>query len=354
MGILAGFCSKSADPHDVGRVCSTVHGESRMHVNSASPSPLSYDEWRAKLKLVGARYHPEGIDRHAFTGWVCARSICDFEAVELGCNAPQVRRTLRDTRLDGANHYYLLFQCAGQMLIDQNGLQTILNTGEIALIDSSRPVTYASDGTGKWLSLHLPRKSLASYLGFEPEGGQCRNCAALPARLLRELVSDAARGNQTSIGEIKPKSVGVYMNLVVFDLVGALFSDPSSVSISPYTDKLFVRASDIIRSRFCDPDFGPVDVAAAMGISLRSLQTLFTARGTSCGQFIRSSRLNYAASLLRRRAQMKRAFPLSGVAYACGFRDYVYFGRMFRRRFGHAPGIHVADDGIAPLAALRR
>jgi len=302
---------------------------------------------------LGARYRPDGIDRHAFAGWVCGRSIGDFKAIELGCNTPRIKRTLRDTRLDGANHYYLLFQCAGQLLIDQNGRQTMLESGDIALIDSSRPVTYASDGPGQWLSLHLPRKSLASYLGFEPEGGQCRNGDALPTRLLRELVSDAARGNQPLIEEINPKSVGVYMNLVVFDLVGALFSDPSSVSISPYTDKLFARASDIIRSRFCDADFGPVDVAAEMGISLRYLQTLFTARGTSCGQFIRSSRLNYAASLLRRRAQMKSASPLSEVAYACGFHDYVYFSRMFRRRFGHPPGIHKADNGIASPAVCR-
>jgi AraC-like DNA-binding protein len=49
---------------------------------------------------------------------------------------------------------------------------------------------------------------------------------------------------------------------------------------------------------------------------------------------------------------MKRASPLSEVAYACGFRDYVYFARMFRRRFGHPPGTHIADDGIAPLAAV--
>jgi AraC family transcriptional regulator, positive regulator of tynA and feaB len=193
---------------------------------------------------------------------------------------------------------------------------------------------------------------LASYLGFEPEGGQCRNGAALPARLLRELVSDAARGDQTLVREVKPKSIGVYMNLAVFDLVGALFSDPSSVSVSAYTDKLFGRASDIIRSRFCDPDFGPADVAAEMGISSRYLQTLFTARGTTCGQFIRSSRLNYAASLLLRRAQMKNASPLSEVAYACGFHDYVYFARVFRHAFGHPPGSHKVDNGIAPLAAV--
>jgi hypothetical protein len=218
-----------------------------MHVNPTSPSPLSYDEWRAKLELLGARYHPTGVDRHAFAGWVCARRICDFEAIELGCNAPQISRTVRDTRLDDAHHYYLLFQRVGQMLIDQNNRQTMLNSGEVALIDSSRPVTYASDSPRQWIQLHLPRKWLTSYLGFEPEGGQCRNGEVLPARLLRELVSDAARGDQTSIGEIRPKSVGVYMNLVVFDLVGALFSDPSTVSIGDI--RLFCRLETSSRIR---------------------------------------------------------------------------------------------------------
>ncbi len=324
-----------------------------MHVDPVSPSALSYDEWREKLQLLGARYHADGIDRHAFAGWLCARSICELQAVELSCNAPRLSRTLQDTRLDGANYYYLLFQRAGQILIDHNGLRTVLNSGEIALIDASRPVTYAPDGQGPWLSLHLPRKSLASYLGFEPEGGQCRNGEALPARLLRELVSEAARNDQTVTGDTKSNPVGIYMNLVVFDLVGALFSNPSSVSISPYTDKLFRRASDIVRSRFCDPDFGPGNVAAEMGISLRYLQTLFAARGTTCGYFIHSSRLDYAASLLRRRAQMKSASPLSEVAYACGFRDYVYFSRMFRRRFGNPPRMHRVDNDIEPLAAMR-
>jgi AraC family transcriptional regulator, positive regulator of tynA and feaB len=311
-----------------------------MHINPVNFPLLSYDEWIAKIQLLAARYHLDGMDRRAFAGWVGVRSICDLAAIELGCNAPRVRRTLRDTHLDNANHYYLLFQCAGRMLVDQNGRQTMLNTGEIALIDCSRPLTYASDCFGQWLSLQLPRNLLRSYLGFEPQGGQCSGGGALPARLLWELVSDAASSNQALIERIKPASADLYMKLVVFDLVGALFSDPSRVSISPYSDKLFSRALGIIRQRFSDPDFRPINVAVEMGISLRYLQMLFAARGTTCGQRIQSTRLDYAAGLLGRRAQMKSSSPLTEVAYACGFRDYVYFARMFRRQFGHPPGIH--------------
>ena len=47
-----------------------------MHDDLTGPSPLSYDEWRAKLELLGARYHPTGVDRHAFlAGCVRAGSV---------------------------------------------------------------------------------------------------------------------------------------------------------------------------------------------------------------------------------------------------------------------------------------
>jgi AraC family transcriptional activator of tynA and feaB len=35
---------------------------------------------------------------------------------------------------------------------------------------------------------------------------------------------------------------------------------------------------------------------------------------------------------------MKTGQPLSEIAYACGFRDYTYFARGFRQRFGTTPG----------------
>ena len=35
---------------------------------------------------------------------------------------------------------------------------------------------------------------------------------------------------------------------------------------------------------------------------------------------------------------MKTGQPLSDIAYACGFRDYTYFARGFRQRFGTTPG----------------
>jgi AraC family transcriptional activator of tynA and feaB len=125
------------------------------------------------------------------------------------------------------------------------------------------------------------------------------------------------------------------MQLAVYDLVGALFA-PDSWSGSRLTDKLFNRIRGVIRDRFADPDFGPREVAAEVGISLRYLQKLFTERDSTSSEYIYSLRLEHAAHL--RRPLLATRQPLSEVAYACGFRSYPHFARKFRHRFGYSPG----------------
>jgi AraC-like DNA-binding protein len=127
------------------------------------------------------------------------------------------------------------------------------------------------------------------------------------------------------------------MRLVVYDLLGALFAPPAPLC-SRHTDKLFARVCGIVKDRFADPNISPREVAAEMGISLRYLQSLFTDRGSTCSHYISSLRLDHAAHLIERRAVMKTGQPLSDIAYACGFRDYTYFARGFRRRHGTTPG----------------
>jgi AraC-like DNA-binding protein len=144
-----------------------------------------------------------------------------------------------------------------------------------------------------------------------------------------------------------------YLQLAVYDLVGALFA-PDSWSGSRPPDKLFNRIRGVIRERFADPDFGPWQVAAEAGISLRYVQKFFTERGSTCSEYIYSLRLDHAARLLHRRTLLGTRQPLSEVAYACGFHDYPHFARKFRHRFGYSPGGPPGEHGRhAPNGARR-
>ena len=303
---------------------------------------LDFEGWRAFLR-TSCGNQPEVIDASAFAGWVRPLSICGlaaaalkiecgFAASELGRSAYRSERTHRDARFAGADYYYAVFQVAGRSVFTQNDEFAQLAVGDVALLDAARPAA-CSAGDVQWLRLQLPRQTLISHLGFEPQGGLHARAATSPARLLFDLVRDAdkADGLATSAADS-------YMQLAIYDLIGALFapSDPSPVS--RHADRLFARIRDIIKDGFADPDFGPREAAAETGISLRYIQKLFTARGSTCSEFIYSLRLDHAAHLLHRRASLETSQPLTEIAYACGFRDYTHFARRFRHRFGYPPG----------------
>jgi AraC-like DNA-binding protein len=298
---------------------------------------MDHEAWRIALRSICGRYNPEGAELKAFAGSVRALSIGGSPAVALSCNAHRVERTNRDVRLDGMEHFYALIPLAGRSSMVQNDRVVDLALGNIALVDSARPVTYFPENRScRWLTLPFPRGSLVSHLGLEPEGGLCRRGETPAGRALFSLIQDAVDGGASSSASAEP-----YVQLAIYDLVGALFAPSDLPSISSHSDKLFKRICSIIKDRSADPAFGPAEVAIEAGISLRYLQKLFTARNSSCTHFMNSARLNHAACLLHRRALLNTCQPVSEIAYASGFSDYTHFARQFRRRFGHPPGAHL-------------
>ena len=315
---------------------------------------LNYDAWRDLLQTI-CGYYPAGIEPNAFTGWVRPVDVHGFKAVAAGCNAGRVERDYRDVRLDGADHYFVLFPVRGGSVLTQNDQAVRLDVGDVVLVDASRPAKFLADihGSEQWrnVALNLPRRDLVAHLGFEPQSGLVRHGGTSAGRLLLEVIRSA---NEDAASKSSPTDR--YMRFVVYDLIGALFAPSDPRSVSRHADKLFARIRGAINDGFADPDFGPPEVAAKTGLSLRYVQKLFTQRGSTCSEIIYSRRLEHAARLLHRRDSRGTPQPLSEIAYACGFRDYTHFARKFRCRFGHPPGAHSAkndqprDETVRPSA----
>jgi hypothetical protein len=183
---------------------------------------LGYDAWRELLQKMCGRYNPEGIERNAFTGWIRPIEICGFKALETGCNAGRIERDYRDVRLDGTDHYFVLFPLRGQSLMTQNEQATRLGVGDVVLVDTTRPVRLfaQNNSKGPWrnLAINLPRRELVAHLGSEPQGGAMRPNGTPAGRLMFELQTASEEPPSES------SSADSYMQLVVYDLVGALFA----------------------------------------------------------------------------------------------------------------------------------
>lgn len=89
-----------------------------------------------------------------------------------------------------------------------------------------------------------------------------------------------------------------------------------------------------IESRLDDPDLSGADLEKFLGMSRSQLQRkLQSVIGLSPRKLVNEVRLKTAACRLR-----ENDTSISEVAYDCGFRDPKYFGRVFKERFGEAPG----------------
>jgi AraC-like DNA-binding protein len=310
-----------------------------------SDPALNHEMWAALLGSFCGLYRPEGVAADTFAGSVRTEKIYGFDTIDLSGTAYRVQRTRQDANADGMDSYYATFQVAGQSTLLQNDRTANLAVGDVVLVDGTRPAMWISEKRrGRWFSFRLPRQPLITHLGFEPEGGLYAQGGTAPARLLFRTVLDAVGERDASIAPAEP-----YMQLAIYDLLGAMFAATDLPSVSAHSDKLFGRVCAVIKDCFADPDIGPHEIAARVGISLRYLQKLFAARGSTFSGHVYSLRLDHAARLLQRRALVKSSQPLSGIADASGFRDYAYFSRSFRRRFGCSPSAVESKPGISNL-----
>jgi AraC family transcriptional regulator, positive regulator of tynA and feaB len=296
---------------------------------------LEYEEWRTSLASACAQFDPEFVEPESFMGWAQRRTIYNFTAGEVGTNSRRVERTHRHTKLDGVDFYNALFQLAGNSFLAQYDEVVELKVGDLVVVDATKPLTFLQpDGVGQRLCLHLPRRAFVSHLGFAPpatvSGGRSPAMHALFQLVQQEMEDE----------ELISPQAAACMHLAIYDLLGAHLAPSDRQPASTHTEELFANICRIIRASFTDPDLSPGQVAAEVGISLRYLQKLFTARGESCGRFIQSLRLSHAEHLLHRSELIGRDQPLGEIAFASGFSDYGFFSKKFRQRFGRAPGAH--------------
>lgn len=304
-----------------------------------------FDAWAALMYSVcegGVEIDIDADRRASFAGWVRPVEFFGLTALDHAANGARFER-LSSGGQHGAGDYVASLQLAGHCVASQNDRVVRLTTHDLFLFDSTRAGRRIDDG--HTFSFRLPRQFVMSYLGYEPEGGLLSR-GTLPGRLLSQLVADLVRGDPSvsAAGD-------AYMQLAVYDLFCAAFARPAVASadadrrsVAKHSEKLFERVCGIIRDGMTDPDLTPSKVAAEAGISLRYLQRLFTPRGTTCVHFIHGLRLDHAMRLLHRQSSCDRRLPLSEIALASGFRDYTFFARKFRERFGCTPGSYAGRD----------
>jgi AraC-like DNA-binding protein len=118
---------------------------------------------------------------------------------------------------------------------------------------------------------------------------------------------------------------------VMLDLVGLAVRGAEMSLTGPLAQR--ERARRLVEANLCDPDFGGTQLAAELGVSIRAVQNLFAAMGTTPNGYILSRRLARASEMLT----INPDATVTEIAFELGFSESSYFTRCFRQRFGTTP-----------------
>lgn len=229
----------------------------------------------------------------------------------------------------------LLVQQEGTGAIRQDGREDVVRSGQLALLDLSRPFALDQHTPFHLYALRMPERSLG------PSARRVRHLTgrAIPAgegvaALLRPLATGLASGTTAFADHVKDRLAGHLADLVATLVDEQAGGQGDSTPDTPRTLLLAaIRAH--IEAHLRDPALSPARIAEAHGFSLRYLHALFEDEDTTVHRLIQQRRIEECARELLRRGRAGRT--ISAVARGWGFKNAAHFSRVFKSVYGCSP-----------------
>ncbi|WP_309131850.1 helix-turn-helix domain-containing protein [Brevibacterium sp.] len=243
-----------------------------------------------------------------------------------------VERTPGTIAAGGSGFFKLNLLLHGNGILVQDGRETVIRPGDLALYDTSRPYSLMFAETVSNLVMMFPKDRLG-----------------LPTTIVEELTAislgaDCALGPMVSnfLAQVPATitSLPLHARAQVaqsgLDLLSALLSTVLDVKAEAHDPKQ-AQLEEIYR--FIDENLGadltPGSIAAAHFMSTRHLHSLFSDTGTTVSALIKDRRLEKCRAQILNPALAHRT--IAGIAAQWGFSDPAHFSRVFKAHFGRSP-----------------
>ncbi|MCS2160585.1 transcriptional regulator FeaR [Scandinavium sp. H11S7] len=237
-------------------------------------------------------------------------------------------RTKNEISKQNDSWFYTVFQLEGQAIIEQNERQTVIQPGDITLVDASRPCSIIWQQRSRQTSLLLPRSLLEQQLRVGESHCVQRLGKNLPMVQMSHRLLQESMNNR----ELSGKESEAALEAIVCLLRPVLQQQEVTPS---RRDKQFDKVVQLIDSHLQSEMLRPEWLANETGMSVRSLYRMFANKGLVVAQYIKNRRLDLCAKAIRSAADDEK---LAGIGFSWGFTDHSHFSTAFRQRFGMSPG----------------
>jgi AraC-like DNA-binding protein len=281
-------------------------------------------------EMAALRYAGSTVDAaygDDFTGQMWSWNLGPLGMLRPRTHACRVSRT---PLAHGADNLILHLQCRGIGRYTQGGATARLEPGDAVLCSTRDP--YVIDLTRhETMVVEFPR-ALLEQCGVAVAS---RLVTRLPGtspsmRIFHDfLLSLWQQGYREEHHQGWEDEIArVFFDLLAIALRGADFDHEQRVGPA-----LAQRVQAIVEARLQDPQFSVVAIAKECRLSVRAVQKVFAAMGTTPSAYIQERRLVRAGEKLVACPEA----TITQIAFDFGFNDSAYFARCFRRRNGMTP-----------------
>ena len=212
--------------------------------------------------------------------------------------------------------------------------QRLIRSGDLMVVDITRPFDFSWTGLGSSTSLQVPIADLDMSLDVvQRAAGRLRSSPlyGLVSRHLVDLTRDAHRLSDSpmalALGDSSTHLIRALLTDAAYD-EGARRRDAAE-------ETLLSQVDAYVRQNLRDPALSADAVANALAVSRRHLFRMCTQADLSLEQYIISKRLEGAKAELGSAAGRSRT--ISRVALSWGFKDPTHFARRFKAAYGILP-----------------
>lgn len=230
--------------------------------------------------------------------------------------------------------YFACIPLRGSITCQQGNLCDRLNQGDIGLIDAGceYAIDMGDDIDALWLQ--ISRQDLEGQ-SFRPSA--IRACHIDGSHGLGLLTSNFATSAASQSMAAENLDGAPIRSMLVGLLSGAIgeLGPTDSHRLGSSTSRTLRRAYDYIEEHLDEDDLTPKRVAAAIGVNVRYLGSLFAADGGSIMRWVTHRRLMRCRLALGKRKWSPGI--ITEVALDHGFANVCSFNRAFKAKFGRPP-----------------
>lgn len=309
----------------------------RVLTTDAAPLREATDYWRDVIcdTYVQLDCEPRLLDpKGPFFGEVRQNKISTIDVSTVNASPQHVLRTRSLVSRSSEDYFIVPIQTCGRSRAVQDGRCAELETGDFAIVDSTRPYELHYPEGLHLMTLKVPRTLLMAHT---PNAEQLTAMCIPGGRGAGRLLFDVVSALLVNVGELETVAHDAVSTSIV-ELLGAGLRTLRRTPPAPpnalsryHLERVLAHA----RRHLHDPGLSVQSTAAALQMSVSTLYRVFESQQQTLSEWIWCQRLDHCRRDLS--DPELRHLAITQIAYRWGFSDSAHFSRAFKQAFGLRP-----------------